>query len=300
MYLNQFLPGARLVATGVVTYVSVIIFLWLQVCPHNPSNTIWQIDKLVRGMQEEEEKKQLNPVVQRVKLIMALGLVVVHIHSRFLAQVTGVSLGFPAQLSTPSLLDSSSGSLNVEPVPLVNFLWWKVFNLSTDQIVTLSLAVFLLLKYVFYDKQTDAPDSSVQSSHTPMPHSQSQQSSIPSVFDTDITTSYLGRRSITLEPKLPSIPETPCLVASIHPIPGAKEAPETLVPERPVSPLVTNTEPTACFSLSSDSEDEEKNNEDIEKGCINLPPRPVEECLAVFKSDVSGFALHSANAIALH
>lgn len=238
-------------------------------------------------MQQEEEKKQLNPVVQRVKLIMALGLVVVHIHSRFLAQVTGVSLGFPVQLSTPSLIDSRSGSLDDESVPLANFLWWKIFHLSTDQIVTLSLAIFLLLKYVFYDAQTHTPDSTVQSSPTPTPHNESQPAGVSSVFDTDITASYLGRRSISLEPELSMFPETPSIVTSTCPNGGAIEVTKTLVPERPASSSVINMEQSACFSLCSDSDEDEKNGECVEERRASLPPRPVEECLAIFKSDVS-------------
>lgn len=102
-------------------------------CPHDPDNEAWHLDELARAMQEEEKKP--NPVVQRVKIIMAVGLTVVHLHSRFLSGMTGLSLG----LSAPSAEEESSireegGEDGIEKVPLPEYLWWKVFNLSVDQV----------------------------------------------------------------------------------------------------------------------------------------------------------------------
>ena len=53
---------------------------------------MWHLDELNRDMQQPERK--LNPVAQRVKVIMALGLAVVHVHSRFFSSMTGLSFGF--------------------------------------------------------------------------------------------------------------------------------------------------------------------------------------------------------------
>ena len=91
-------------------------------------------------MQEEEKKP--NPVVQRIKIIMALGLFVVHLHSRFLSSVTGLSFGFPSSSSDIVKVNSEAESLgameegggNIEKVPLPDYLWWKAFNLTADQV----------------------------------------------------------------------------------------------------------------------------------------------------------------------
>ena len=90
-------------------------------------------------MREEEGKP--NPVVQRVKVIMTLGLLVVHLHSRFLSTVTGISLGLGPAEEESSFLgggrgegNSVAGDGDVEKVPLQEYLWWKAFNLSADQV----------------------------------------------------------------------------------------------------------------------------------------------------------------------
>ena len=87
-------------------------------------------------MQEEERKP--NPVVQRVKIIMAMGLTVVHLHSRFLSGVTGLSLRLGSQLEEGGALLGGAreqvGEDEIEKVPLTEYLWWKTFNLSVDQV----------------------------------------------------------------------------------------------------------------------------------------------------------------------
>ena len=109
-------------------------------CPYDPGNHSWHLDELARAMQEEEKKP--NPVVQRIKIIMALGLLVVHLHSRFLSSVTGLSFGFPS--SSSEVVQVSSGEVesvgevagdeNLEKVPLPDYLMWKFFNLTADQV----------------------------------------------------------------------------------------------------------------------------------------------------------------------
>ena len=102
-------------------------------CPTDPHNHSWHLDELARDMQEEE--KQPNPVVQRVKTIMALGLVAVHLHSRFFAGVTGLYFGLtPAADGGQEENPTSPTVEEVEEVPLMEYVWWKTFNLSVDQV----------------------------------------------------------------------------------------------------------------------------------------------------------------------
>ena len=86
-------------------------------------------------MQEEEEGKKPNPVVQRVKVIMALGLVVVHLHSRFLSNVTGLSLWLSDSAEGNEVdQGKEEGAGETEKIPIPDYLWWKAVNLTVDQV----------------------------------------------------------------------------------------------------------------------------------------------------------------------
>lgn len=116
-----------------MTFFPASLALFLEVCPYDPSNSGWHLDNLARDMHKEEAAKKPNPVAQRVKIIMALGLFVVHFHSRFLSSMTGLSFGFTWS-SDKSATEGSKGDKDMEVVPLPDYLWWKVFNLSLDQV----------------------------------------------------------------------------------------------------------------------------------------------------------------------
>ena len=151
--------------------------------PYDPTSTTWQLDELARDMQEEEVQKKPNPVVQRVKIIMALGLTFVHLHGWFLSGITGLSFGLAPPSSVDaegSTGDAGSDSDEIVKIPLQDYLLWKAFNLSGDQvcththththaphstlsislqIVTLALSTVLFVKYIFLDKATTFPTS---------------------------------------------------------------------------------------------------------------------------------------------
>ena len=120
-----------------MTFFPASLALVLEVCPHDPSNSGWHLDNLAREMQEEEVAKKPNPVAQRVKIIMTLGLSVVHLHSRFLSSVTGLSFGFSWDTESGGKAAGSKGvgaGGDMEAVPLPEYLWWKAFNLTVDQV----------------------------------------------------------------------------------------------------------------------------------------------------------------------
>lgn len=91
-------------------------------------------------MQEEEAQKKPNPVVQRVKIIMALGLTVVHLHGWFLSGITGLSFGLTPQTEGAGLMEKKlAPASEIDKVPLQEYLLWKAFNLSGDQVLPFSL-----------------------------------------------------------------------------------------------------------------------------------------------------------------
>uniref|UniRef100_A0AAX7VTD0 3-hydroxy-3-methylglutaryl coenzyme A reductase n=1 Tax=Astatotilapia calliptera TaxID=8154 RepID=A0AAX7VTD0_ASTCA len=86
---------------------------------------IWQLNDLSRAMEEEDNKP--NPVTQRVKMIMSLGLVMVHAHSRWIA----------------------------EPLSINSFSWTFLLSMITmdiEQMICLLLALLLAIKYIFFEQ----------------------------------------------------------------------------------------------------------------------------------------------------
>ena len=121
-----------------MTFFPASLALVLEVCPHDPSNSGWHLDNLARDMQEEEVTKKPNPVAQRVKIIMALGLTVVHMHSWF-SGFMGLHFIFPpsdvaADEEAAEVRESGLVREDIEMVPLHSYLYWKLFNLTTDQV----------------------------------------------------------------------------------------------------------------------------------------------------------------------
>uniref|UniRef100_A0A674CDJ7 3-hydroxy-3-methylglutaryl coenzyme A reductase n=1 Tax=Salmo trutta TaxID=8032 RepID=A0A674CDJ7_SALTR len=87
---------------------------------------VWQLSHFARVMAEEEDNKP-NPVTQRVKIIMSLGLVLVHAHSRLVSEQ-------PGQNRT------------VEGATLSSLV-----SMELEQVITLGLALLLAVKYVFFE-----------------------------------------------------------------------------------------------------------------------------------------------------
>uniref|UniRef100_A0A8D3CIT6 3-hydroxy-3-methylglutaryl coenzyme A reductase n=1 Tax=Scophthalmus maximus TaxID=52904 RepID=A0A8D3CIT6_SCOMX len=92
---------------------------------------IWQLSHFARVLAEEEDNKP-NPVTQRVKIIMSLGLALVHAHTRLAAENQSQN--------------RTSGSTT-----------WPL-NMDMEQVITLSLALLLAVKYVFFE-QTETESS---------------------------------------------------------------------------------------------------------------------------------------------
>ncbi len=119
-----------------MTFFPASLALVLEVCPHDPSNSGWHLDNLARDMQEEEVTKKPNPVAQRVKIIMALGLTVVHMHS-WISSFTGWHFVFPSSVEEKEVATGQEAGLakeDMEMVPLHSYLYWKLFNLTIDQV----------------------------------------------------------------------------------------------------------------------------------------------------------------------
>lgn len=110
---------------------------------------IWQLSHFSRVMEEEDNKP--NPVTQRVKMIMSLGLVMVHAHSRWIAQPLSINttVGLPQMGMT---LDHLSPR-RIEPEkPLWHFYLTRMITMDVEQVICLSLALLLAIKYIFFEQ----------------------------------------------------------------------------------------------------------------------------------------------------
>ncbi|XP_064110644.1 3-hydroxy-3-methylglutaryl-coenzyme A reductase-like isoform X1 [Macrobrachium nipponense] len=97
----------------------------------------WQMATLARAMVEEERP---NPVVQRVKVIMSAGLLLVH-------GITRWSLSL--SVNTMTLSDSAAAfNSSTDPHVIVRLL-----NAGLDHVVFMVLLVALIIKYVLFESQ---------------------------------------------------------------------------------------------------------------------------------------------------
>ncbi|XP_038547991.1 3-hydroxy-3-methylglutaryl-coenzyme A reductase-like, partial [Micropterus salmoides] len=104
---------------------------------------IWQLSHFSRVMEEEEDNKP-NPVTQRVKMIMSLGLVMVHAHSRWIAEPSS----FNTTVGIPQVgmeVDHLSPR-RIEPEkPLWYFYLTRMITMDIEQVICLALALLLAI-----------------------------------------------------------------------------------------------------------------------------------------------------------
>lgn len=91
-----------------------------------------------------DEKDKSNPAVQRVKLIMSIGLTLVHIHSRW-------------SMPSEELKDMGNKTISqcTENTTSIYSYLLKQFVLSADHIVILILLITLIIKFVYFESKDD-------------------------------------------------------------------------------------------------------------------------------------------------
>ncbi|GFO36479.1 3-hydroxy-3-methylglutaryl coenzyme a reductase [Plakobranchus ocellatus] len=119
---------------------------------HQEGQPLRQLQQLAVVLQKEEEEKKPNPVTQRVKIIMSAGLVLVHAHSRFVADS---SEALDTHLSKSNSLESITDQQVRPDLPLWQFYLSRFFASNSDYGLTLLLAIALAIKYIFFDDKID-------------------------------------------------------------------------------------------------------------------------------------------------
>ncbi|XP_007426445.1 3-hydroxy-3-methylglutaryl-Coenzyme A reductase [Python bivittatus] len=220
---------------------------------------IWQLSHFARVLEEEENKP--NPVTQRVKMIMSLGLVLVHAHSRWIAEPS-------AQNSTTEIsmgLDENAPK-RIEPnVSLWQFYLSRMASMDIEQTITLGLAFLLAVKYIFFE--------------------QTEMESTLSLKNPIIS-------PITIQKK---VPENCCRKQSI-PLknnPSVRKMDDTQVAkdgkDETVKPLLSESPAKAIFVVGGSSAEASLINNRKESG-IELPKemRSIEECLSILQNGKMG------------
>ncbi|XP_069793561.1 3-hydroxy-3-methylglutaryl-CoA reductase a isoform X2 [Narcine bancroftii] len=227
---------------------------------------IWQLGHFARVLEEEEDNKP-NPVTQRVKVIMSLGLVLVHAHSRWIAEPASEDNTLEVPKSSTGLDESMPR--RIDPgVPLWQFYLSRMVSMDIEQVITLVLALFLAIKYIFFE-QTET--ESTFSLKNPM------SSSLVHIKDTDccrnniVTTRSQSNCPIDVETT------------------SKENTDEVIKPIECSVPTSINHLSKAHFVLgdftppsSSAGTPEELSSE------YSPDPRPIEECLSILKSSEKG------------
>nr|XP_033785187.1 3-hydroxy-3-methylglutaryl-Coenzyme A reductase [Geotrypetes seraphini]XP_033785188.1 3-hydroxy-3-methylglutaryl-Coenzyme A reductase [Geotrypetes seraphini]XP_033785189.1 3-hydroxy-3-methylglutaryl-Coenzyme A reductase [Geotrypetes seraphini] len=217
---------------------------------------IWQLSHFARVLEEEDNKP--NPVTQRVKMIMSLGLVLVHAHSRWITEPSPQN-STSEGLKVTVALDENMPK-RIEPrVPFWQFYISRMISMDIEQVITLGLALLLAIKYIFFE-QTET-ESTLSLKISPV----ANQRKAPD--------SYCRRQSLPLKPgkKLPQIEE------EFLDCKGQNEV---------IRPLPVKESPKAKFIVGDCTPMETNEHED--KTELPDEPRPIEECLHILKSPEMG------------
>ncbi|XP_046403128.1 3-hydroxy-3-methylglutaryl-coenzyme A reductase [Ischnura elegans] len=113
----------------------------------------WHNNSLLRVLSDEEQKP--NPVVQRVKIIMAAGLMMVHAHSRW-PFGTGEHSDIPeVEPRSPLVADHAMASSNRTEDMDVHVYIMKWLTVSAEHFVILILLLVLAVKYIFFEHKEE-------------------------------------------------------------------------------------------------------------------------------------------------
>lgn len=223
---------------------------------------IWQLSQFANVLEEEEDNKP-NPVTQRVKMIMSLGLVLVHAHSRWISQPSSQnSTSIPDNKVSIGLDDTIPK--RIEPnMPLWQFYLSRMVTMDIEQVITLGLALLLAVKYIFFE-QTETESTL----------------SLKNPITSPVTMQKLPAEGCC---RKETVLEKPAKEIKLEDV-SSKEEKEAVI-----KPLPLDTAPNKPnFVLGgspqdSSSEEEKEMNFDIPE-----EPRPIDECVRILKNPDKG------------
>ncbi|XP_074493639.1 3-hydroxy-3-methylglutaryl-CoA reductase a [Sebastes fasciatus] len=249
-----------------MTFFPACVSLVLELSRENQEgHPIWQLSHFSRVMEEEEDNKP-NPVTQRVKMIMSLGLVMVHAHSRWIAEPLSIktSMGIP---QVGMALDHLSPR-RIEPEkPLWHFYLTRMITMDIEQVICLGLALLLAIKYIFFEQVEMESTLSLKNPIT---------MSAPTLTPRRSTETCCRK-----EPCPPRALAPAQIVAA--PAPANKAERDEVI--RPLSAPAADPQPKSIFVMG-----EEQEGLKSETDQPSLPPKPrdLDECVAILNNPELG------------
>ncbi|XP_018901308.2 3-hydroxy-3-methylglutaryl-coenzyme A reductase [Bemisia tabaci] len=137
-----------------MTFYPAVLSLILELVRCGPGSSVPWSEKspFMKAWQIEDQKP--NPVVQRVKLIMSVGLVVVHAHSRWSLHEENPQDSAEKMIAGINMSDNSNDNVASQE----QFIKWFP---SIDNILILILILALVAKFIFQDNNHMATEASL-------------------------------------------------------------------------------------------------------------------------------------------
>lgn len=243
----------------------------------------WHLSSLARVLQQEEEQKP-NLVLQRVKVIMSAGLVLVHAHSRWT-----VTADNSTDIDSHSSLSSTS---EMKPhafhgISAWCFFLYRWFSISPEQMVMAVIAGALAIKYIFFENHGLAEHLTVGASPARTRNHQGEADTLTTVpvseFSQTVERPFILSRQVSW----------PLISHEYHPRSlyslSSSSHLSHLLTSRSVSFTVDGSDKV---SISRDRSDKLVQTEEISDTSENeelapefIVPRSIEECLKFLKSE---------------
>jgi hydroxymethylglutaryl-CoA reductase (NADPH) len=229
---------------------------------------------LIRALSEEDQKQ--NPIIQRVKLIMSSGLMIVHAHSRLtFSDNDDVD---DSRVNVNSNAGGDASNLNMaqqmnktESYDLSDYIM-KWLSISTEQIFILILLVALCIKFIFFDRDDLT--------------NQIQRDLAKQIEDEERKKRELELEIQMRQEIISKVPTPPTIQLSPRdPSPPLQRRALFSICEE--DPLMRDTEvqtDLTAFDVFGDSD--EDNPEFIESALVPVrPPRSIDDCVKIMMSD---------------
>ncbi|KAG9488111.1 3-hydroxy-3-methylglutaryl-Coenzyme A reductase [Eleutherodactylus coqui] len=226
---------------------------------------IWQLTKFANVLEEEEDNKP-NPVTQRVKMIMSLGLVLVHAHSRWINEQPPQNSTSLSDHKVTIGLDDTLPKRITPSMPLWQFYLSRMITMDIEQVITLGLALLLAIKYIFFE------------------HTETESTfSLKNFITSSVTVS---KKQVESCCRMEPVPEEAPKDSKVEAI-SSKEEKEAVI--KPL-PLERKYKPNFLLGGSSSSSSSPDTSEEERETKFDIPevPRPIDECVRILKNPEQG------------
>lgn len=232
---------------------------------------------LIRALSEEDQKQ--NPIVQRVKLIMSSGLMIVHAHSRLTFsgsddveesdEGVNVNLGADGKNLNMAQQMNKTESTDLSEY-IMRWLW-----LSTEQIFILILLMALAFKFLFFDRDN-----------------------LTNQLQRDLARQIEEEEKRKREKMLEEASRVKAMIQARDDSPPRRRALFSISQEDPTTRDTEVQTDLTAFDVFGDSD--EDNPEFIESALVPVrPPRSIEECVKIMMSDEGAKSLTDEELISL-